>query len=235
MKYLQMLLENGQTPILTAFILGILTAVSPCPMATNITAIGYISKDLKNRHRVFINGILYTVGRILSYALVGTLLIAIIRKGVSIYPIQKAVSHYGEILISPVLILIGIYLLDWIHINLPMFNLANRESEVATRNGIGALLLGVLFALAFCPTSGIFFFGMLIPLSVAEPGGYFLPVVYAIATSLPVIVAAWIIAYSMASIGHFYKNIQVFEKWFRKIIAVLFILVGCYYGYIYYL
>ena len=96
-------------------------------------------------------------------------------------------------------------------------------------------MLGVLFALAFCPTSGLFYFGMLIPMSAAEPGGYLLPIVYAVATGLPVILVAWILAYSVAGIGKFYNRIQVFQKWFNRVVAVLFIAVGIYYAYINYL
>lgn len=235
MEFLQTLLDNSSMPVFTAFILGLLTAVSPCPLATNITAIGFISKDIESRHRVFMNGILYTLGRILSYTLLGAVLIVLLREGSSMYQVQKIISKYGEMLIAPALILIGIYMLDIIKVNLPTLNIGGDKLNVSKRNGIGALLLGVLFALAFCPSSGIFFFGMLMPMAAAETGGYLLPMVFAIATGLPVIVVAWILAYSVAGMGKFYNRMQVFEKWFRKAIAVIFILVGCYYAYIYYL
>ena len=81
MEYLQTWLDNSEIPIITAFLLGLLTAVSPCPLATNITAIGFISKDINNRNRIFTNGILYTLGRVLAYSALGTILIAILRKG----------------------------------------------------------------------------------------------------------------------------------------------------------
>jgi threonine/homoserine/homoserine lactone efflux protein len=97
------------------------------------------------------------------------------------------------------------------------------------------LLLGILFALAFCPTSGVFYFGMLMPMAAAETGGYLLPVVFALATGLPVIVVAWILAYSIAGLGKFYNRIQVFQKWFNRVVAVLFIVVGIYYAIINYL
>ena len=101
MNFLQSILENSSVPVITAFILGLLTAVSPCPLATNITAIGFIGKDIENRHRIFINGLLYTLGRILSYTVLGFILIPILREGASMLPVQKAVSKYGEILIAP--------------------------------------------------------------------------------------------------------------------------------------
>ena len=223
MDFLQSLLDSSSVPAITAFILGILTAVSPCPLATNITAIGFISKDIENRHRIF------------TYTVLGFILIPILREGASMFMVQKAVSKYGEMLIAPVLIIIGIFMLDIIKLNLPKINIGGESLKKKTKGGWGAMLLGVLFALAFCPTSGVFYFGMLIPLSAAETGGYLLPVIYAIATGLPVILFAWILAYSVAGLGKFYNRIQIFEKWFRKIVAILFIAVGIYYAIVFYL
>ena len=235
MNFLQSILENSSVPVITAFILGLLTAVSPCPLATNITAIGFIGKDIENRHRIFINGLLYTLGRILTYTVLGFILIPILREGASMFSVQKAVSKYGEILIAPLLIVIGIYMLDLIKLNIPKISVNGEYVKKRTKGSWGALFLGIIFSLAFCPSSGIFFFGMLIPLSAAEAGGYLLPVVYAIATGLPVILVAWVLAYSVAGLGKFYNRIQVFEKWFRKIVAILFIAVGIYYAVIFYL
>ena len=235
MNFLQSILENSSVPVITAFILGLLTAVSPCPLATNITAIGFIGKDIVNRHRIFINGLLYTLGRILTYTVLGFILIPILREGASMFAVQKAVSKYGEILIAPLLIVIGIYMLDLIKLNIPKISVNGEYVKKRTKGSWGALFLGILFSLAFCPSSGIFFFGMLIPLSAAEAGGYLLPVVYAIATGLPVILVAWVLAYSVAGLGKFYNRIQVFEKWFRKIVAILFIAVGIYYAVMFYL
>ena len=235
MNFLQSILENSSVPVITAFILGLLTAVSPCPLATNITAIGFIGKDIENRHHIFINGLLYTLGRILTYTVLGFILIPILREGASMFAVQKAISKYGEILIAPLLIVIGIYMLDLIKLNIPKISVNGEYVKKRTKGSWGALFLGILFSLAFCPSSGIFFFGMLIPLSAAEAGGYLLPVVYAIATGLPVILVAWVLAYSVAGLGKFYNRIQVFEKWFRKIVAILFIAVGIYYAVMFYL
>ncbi len=235
MNFLQSILENSSVPVITAFILGVLTAVSPCPLATNITAIGFIGKDIENRHRIFINGLLYTLGRVVTYTVLGFILIPILREGASMFAVQKAVSKYGEILIAPLLIVIGIYMLDLIKLNIPKISINGEYVKKRTKGSWGALFLGILFSLAFCPSSGIFFFGMLIPLSAAEAGGYLLPVVYAIATGLPVILVAWVLAYSVAGLGKFYNRIQSFEKWFRKIVAILFIAVGIYYAVMFYL
>ena len=160
MEFLQSLLENSNIHIYTAFLLGILTAISPCPLATNITAIGYISKDIESKHRIFWGGILYTVGRIITYTALGFIIIPILREGASIFPIQKVISKYGEMLIAAALILIGLFMLFGNKLNLPKFGFkGNGGDKLKKKGGWGALMLGVLFSLAFCPTSGVFYFG----------------------------------------------------------------------------
>lgn len=236
MFFLQSLLESSSIPPVTAFLLGILTAISPCPLATNITAIGYISKDIESRHRIFWRGILYTVGRIITYTVLGFIIIPVLREGTSMFAIQKVISKYGEMLIAPALILIGLFMLFGNKLNLPKFGFSGNGSDpLKERGGWGALLLGVLFSLAFCPTSGVFYFGMLMPMSAAETGGYLLPIVFAIATGLPVIIVAWILAYSMAGLGKFYNRMQILQQWLSKVVALLFIVAGVYYAIMFYL
>ena len=235
MDFLQNLLDNSNIPIITAFLLGLLTAISPCPLATNITAIGIIRKDIGNRNKIFLGGLLYTLGRVVAYTVLGIILISILKEGSSMFSLQKGISKYGEILIAPVLIFVGVFMLFGDRLNLNKYGFSGTGKAEKLKGNLGSLLLGVLFALAFCPTSGLFYFGMLIPMSAAEPGGYLLPIVYAVATGLPVILVAWILAYSVAGIGQFYNRIQVFQKWFNRVVAVLFIAVGIYYAYINYL
>ena len=235
MEILQTWLEGSDVPVLTAFILGLLTAVSPCPLATNITAIGFISKDIESKSHTFLLGILYTFGRILAYSLLGALLIYMVRRGIDTFDLQSEVSHWGEILLSPVLIVMGLLML--LGDSLPWLRLGIKTSERSEHlcGAWGSVLLGILFALAFCPTSGLFYFGMLIPMSAAAAGGYALPAVYALATGLPVMMVAWIIAYSVSNIATFYQKMQVFQKWFNRLVAALFILVGIYYAYTFYI
>lgn len=232
MEYLQTLLDNSETPVITAFLLGLLTALSPCPLATNITAIGFISKDISNRKQIFMNGILYTLGRVFAYSVLGAMLIMILRKGADMFSIQKGISQWGELLLAPALILIGLFMLFGDKLHLPKFGFSAAEKTEKLKGVWGSLLLGILFAMAFCPTSGLFYFGMLIPMSAIESEGYLLPVVFALATGLPVILVAWILAYSVAGIGKFYNRVQIFQKWFNRIVAILFILIGVYYGFL---
>ncbi len=233
MEYLQHLLDNTQFPILTAFILGLMVAISPCPLATNITAIGFISKDLNSQRRIFINGIVYTLGRAFSYTVLGI----IIYFGVETISIKKIFVQYGEKIIGPFLIIIGVLLLEFIKIKFPSFNQLSKkiEHKKNSSHGLSAFLLGVIFALAFCPSSGVFYFGMLIPLTVTSPTGLFLPLIFAIATGLPVIIVAYLLAFSISSIGSFYHKTKIMEKWFRRILSIIFISIGFYYTYLYYL
>ena len=232
MEFLQSILENTQYSFVTAFILGLMTAISPCPLAMNITAIGFISKDIEDRRRVFINGLVYTLGRAISY----TSLALIIYFGASKMNISLIFQGWGEKLLGPILILIGLFMLGVIKINFPGFSrLSDKIGERGKGSYWSTLLLGMLFALAFCPYSGVLYFMMLIPITVASAGGLYLPVVFAIATGLPVILFAWFIAYAVGNVGKVYNHIKAFELWFRRLVAVLFIIVGVYYVIVFFL
>jgi cytochrome c biogenesis protein CcdA len=237
MEFLQQLSSNTEIPIISAFLLGLMTAVSPCPLATNISAVGFISKDLQNRKKVFYNGLLYTLGRVISYTVLGIIMIAILKQGASIYKVQKAVSTYGEMIIGPLLILIGIFMLGVIKFNFSLTG--GLTSRMETKAGKGSawnsVLLGIVFALAFCPYSGVLYFGGLIPLSVSSSAGYFLPMIFAVATGLPVIIFAWILAFSVSKMASVYNKVKAFEFWFRKVVAVIFLVVGIYYCWTIYL
>lgn len=223
--FLNHLYTNSSLPFVSALVLGLLTAISPCPMATNITAIGFIGKDLANRNRVFYNGLIYTLGRTVSY----TLLALILFFGADQLRISGVFQQYGEKIIGPLLIIIGILMLGIIKLNFPALNkLSERFQNRRRFNYWDVFLLGVIFALAFCPYSGVLYFGMLIPLTVSTSGLH-LPVVFAVATGIPVILFAWVIAYTLSGMGNLYNRIKSFEFWFRKAVAVLFLGIGVYY------
>jgi cytochrome c-type biogenesis protein len=226
MEFLTNLLDNSSMPWFTAVLLGLMTSISPCPLATNITAIGFISKDLDNRNRVFLNGLFYTLGRAITY----TSIALIIYFGADQFRFSGFFQQYGEKIIGPLLILIGVFMLDILRIKFPgLSGLLSRMDNRKSWRFIDAVLLGMVFALAFCPYSGVLYFGMLIPMTVANASGLYMPVLFAVATGIPVILFAWLLAYTVSGIGVVYKKIKVFELWFRRVIAVLFIGVGIYY------
>ena len=220
---------------MTAFLLGLLTAISPCPLATNIAAVGFIGRNIENRKRVFINGLLYTLGRVLSYTLLGVVLIMILREGSSMFGIQKTIGTWGERVLGPALLVIGLFMLFGDRLNLPQFGFKGNAEGLARKGGWGALLIGILFALAFCPTSGVLYFGMLIPLSATTTAGYLLPAVFAIATALPVLVVAWILAFSVQQVGRLYGRMRTVQRWMNLFVGVLFIGIGIYYSWMMYM
>jgi len=231
MEFLQNLIDQSNFPLLTAFLLGLMTAISPCPLATNITALAYISKDVENRRTVFLNGLYYTLGRALTYTILGS----IIFFGASKFQISRAVQANGEKWIGPLLIVIGIFMLGVIKLPGSSGTLMQRFADkVKLGSSWGALFLGMIFALAFCPYSGVLYFGMLMPLVLSQPAGLILLPDFAIATGLPVMLLAYILAFSLGGIGKFYNKIKTFEVWFRHIVAVLFIFTGIYFVWIYF-
>ncbi len=226
MEFLTHIFENSTLPWVSAFVLGLMTAISPCPLATNITAVGFISKDIESRNRVFINGILYTLGRGISY----TTIAIVIFLGADQFRFSGIFQQYGEIILGPLLIIIGLLMLDLLKISFPgVAKLTSRMESKKKWGYLDAMLLGIIFALAFCPYSGVLYFGMLIPMTITNISGLYLPFVFAIATGIPVVIFAWLIAYSVGKIGGMYNKIKKIEFWFRKVVAVLFIIIGIYY------
>jgi cytochrome c-type biogenesis protein len=226
MEFLTNLLENSTMPWLSALVLGLMTAISPCPLATNITAIGFISRDIENRNRVFVNGLMYTLGRAISY----TVLALIIYFGADQLKFSGFFQLYGGKIIGPVLIIIGLLMLDLLKISFPGMSRITSKMESKTKwSYADAVILGVVFALAFCPYSGVLYFGMLIPMTISSASGLYLPIVFALATGIPVVLFAWLLAFSVSSLGKVYHKLKIFERWFRRVIALLFILVGVYY------
>ena len=233
MEYLQNLLDQSQWPVLTALVLGLMTAISPCPLATNITAIAYIGREIGDKRRIFLNGLIYTLGRITSYTALGL----IIYWGASRLDISIFFQKYLNKFLGPLLIVIGLLMLDIIKYNLKGGGkwVSRLEEKINIGRSWGAFLLGILFALAFCPYSGMLYFGMLIPITITSASGLYLPVIFAIATGLPVIIIAWLLAFTVRGIGNFYQRLKNFEIWFRRVVAVIFIIIGLYYSYVIYI
>ncbi|MGZ3852670.1 MAG: aromatic aminobenezylarsenical efflux permease ArsG family transporter [Flavisolibacter sp.] len=231
MDWMNELAQNSEFPLLAAFALGLLTAISPCPLATNITATAYIAKTITNRQKVLLSGLLYTVGRMLSY----TVLAALIYYGASQFRLAKLFQGNGEKFIGPVMIIIGLIMLGAIKLNfLAKGSLTDRLSERFKDKGLlGSFLLGIIFALAFCPYSGALFFAMLVPMTLSASAGLGLPIVFSVGTGLPVIFFAFVIAFTIEKLGRYFKMIQKVERVMRVAAGIVFILTGLYYLNIY--
>jgi cytochrome c-type biogenesis protein len=227
MGLINSLIDNYNFPILSAFLLGILTSISPCPLATNITAIAFISKDIKTPKYTIISGLFYTLGRGISY----TLLAALIYFGLSSFQISLIFQGWGDKVLGPILIIIGLVMFDVIKINFKNNNQIIEKIKLwlSSKGYLGSLALGMLFALAFCPYSGVLFFGVLIPLILKSASGLLLPAVFAFGTGLPVIIFSFLIAFSLKAVSKAFQVVQKVEKWLRYGVATMFILTGLYY------
>ncbi len=228
MNWLESLINNGQTPWVTAALLGFINAVSHCLLATNIAAICFITKEMKSPRKVFMSGIYYLLGRTFTYVTLAFIVLSIIQRGSNLDIIQEVMGHYGDMLIGPLLLLAGVIMLFADRINLPSVNIGvSHKFEVWARNSyFGSFLMGMVLALAFCPTSAFLFFGMLIPLSASSSEGLFLPLVFAITTALPVVVAIWVLVNSYSKLNSFFDKMQLAGKWFRITVSCILILTA---------
>ncbi|WP_452227279.1 aromatic aminobenezylarsenical efflux permease ArsG family transporter [Lacinutrix cladophorae] len=227
MDFLQSLLENYNIPILSAFLLGLMTAISPCPLATNITATAFISKNIASKRKVFLSGLLYSLGRGFSYTVIGLVLYF----GASKFHIARFFNQNGEKYLGPLLILLGLIMLNII--KLPFLGKSNFQEKLSDtfkdKGLLGSFLIGVVFALAFCPYSGALFFGILIPMTIVSADGLYLPIIFAFGTGLPVVLFTYLLAFTAGKIGIFYNRITKIEKGMRSIAGIVFILTGLYY------
>jgi cytochrome c-type biogenesis protein len=208
---------------------GILTSISPCPLATNIAAVSYIGGRISTQRGVFFAGVLYMFGRMLTYTVLG---VALVSSTQSVPAVANFLQKYMNLLMGPVLVLIGLILLDVIKLNVgnAMGGIANRlQGRIQHLGLFGAGLLGIIFALSFCPVSAALFFGSLFSLAVKHRSGIVLPSIYGVGTALPVLVFAILMAISARLVSKAYNKLAVFEIWARKITAVIFVIAGVYY------
>ena len=212
----------------TALYLGILTSISPCPLTTNIAAISYIGKRLENPRQVFFSGLLYTLGRTVTYLVLGVLIVTSV---FSMPVVSHALEKYMNKALGPILILAGMFLLGLLGFGSSRAPVGEGVGRRIASAGIwGAAPLGILFALSFCPTSAALFFGSLIPLAVSYESRYALPAIYGLGTGLPVLLFAVLIALGVRWIGALFHKLAVIDLWARRITGVAFIVVGILYA-----
>ncbi len=215
-------------PFLAAFLLGLLTAISPCPLATNIAAVAYIARDIEDRRKAALSGVLYTAGRAATYGILG---LALVYLGASVVNVSGFLRNSSIYYLGPFLVLVSLVMLDVINLSFLKGGYISRLGErIAGKGPLGAFFLGALFALSFCPYSAILFFGMLIPLALGTPaGGLYMPALYAVGTGLPVLVIALLIAFGAGAWAGHVDKIQKWEKYLRKGAGLIFLGVGVYY------
>ncbi|MEZ5359962.1 MAG: aromatic aminobenezylarsenical efflux permease ArsG family transporter [Candidatus Zixiibacteriota bacterium] len=211
----------------SALWLGILTSISPCPLAANIAAISFISKRVDNSGRALLTGAAYTVGRTVTYLVLAVILVVSLLK---VTDISLFLQKYMNQFVGPVLIIAGMFLLELIRFQTKGREAGEKLQKRVESGGLWpAFLLGVFFALSFCPVSAALFFGSLIPLAIATESAVILPVTYGIGTAVPVIIFAFLIAFGAQKVGKAFNALTKIEYWARRVTGVVFILVGIYY------
>jgi cytochrome c-type biogenesis protein len=217
--------------VASALWLGILTSISPCPLATNITAISFVGRRAESPTKVFFAGLLYTIGRALTYATLGVLLATSL---LSAPRVSFVLQKYMNRVLGPVLILAGMFLLELLRLRLPSRGVGGGlQKRVETWGIWGALLLGILFALSFCPVSAALFFGSLLPLAIKNGSGFLFPALYGAGTAIPVLVFALLLALGMRSLRRIFNQLVVIEVWGRRLTGTVFVGVGVYFSLVY--
>jgi len=220
-------MEFGAAEIFSVIWLGILTSISPCPLATNIAATSYIGQQIHSRFATVIAAVAYTVGRTLCYMVISILIVAGL---ISIPGVSNFLQIHMNRILGPFLFIAGLFILDLIPLRLPTFSLSVERLQKLGESGFpGAVLMGFLFALSFCPLSAALFFGSVIPLALKFQSRIFLPLLYGVGTAAPVIGFAFIMAYSTRFAGMFFNRLARVELWLRRITGGLFILIGVYF------
>jgi cytochrome c-type biogenesis protein len=212
----------------SAFWLGLLTAISPCPLATNIAALSFVGRRLDRPRAALLRGLLYTLGRTLTYVALAALLVASL---LSAPALAHWLQTYMNRLLGPLLILVGMVLLDLLPLRLPgLAGGADLQRRAESWGLAGAALLGVLFALSFCPVSAALFFGSLLPLAVRHQSSLALPALYGLGTGLPVLAFAVLVALGATRVGAAFQRLGAFERWARRVTGGLFLAIGLYYA-----
>jgi cytochrome c-type biogenesis protein len=217
--------------LISALWLGILTSISPCPLATNIATISFLSKRVTHPRQVLLAGLAYTLGRMLTYSVLGVFIITSL---VRVSFISNFLQRYMNMALGPLLLLMGLFLLGVVRFGGLNISFSEEKKQDLARSGIkGAFALGVMFALSFCPISAALFFGSLIPLALSSSNGILLPFLFGIGTALPVVVVSVCLALGVDIASHWFHRFSNAEKYARKLTGVIFVLVGLYYIWIY--
>jgi len=232
-----------------ALYLGVLTSISPCPLATNIAAISYIGRKVEDSRLVLRAGMLYTLGRCLLYLGLATLLTT---TAMSIPAVSVFLQASMHLVLGPIFLLLGMFLVGLITFMVSGTVMTEGMQKRVDAMGVwGALLLGILFAVSFCPTSAAWFFGLLALTMGSEAGAItlvlerigivlpeaslagssvVLPLIYGIGTALPVLIVAGLLAYSAQAVGKAYNALSQIEWWARMVTGWVFIVVGVYFS-----
>ena len=202
--------------------LGLLAAVSPCPLATNLAAISILTRGQGPTRRIAVTGVAYALGRITPLVAIAAIVSwGIVRSSTLSHVLQK----YGDRATGPLLVIIALVLLDLMPFRLPTIGFKAKESGEG-KGFVGAFAMGVAFARAMCPTSAALYFGGLIPLAVRHNAPVVLPFAFGIATAAPVLAASVLLILSANGLSRFFENLKRAERIIRIATGYAFLVYG---------
>ncbi len=219
--------QQAHLPLLAAFVLGLLVAINPCQLAINISALTYLTRRAKYKHpkRTLL---MYILGKTITYSVLGWILMCLIGGGKNIEGIENLLVK-AETIVPFILITLGLFMIYRAlrpHHHHHGDNCHN-SGEMITRNGpLGALVLGITLAFAFCPESAIFYFGLMLPLSVSSEVGVFVPLIFAVAAGIPVLALAWAIKKTFTQTDSIGTTFEYAQQWINGCVGILFILLA---------
>ena len=213
--------------IISAFILGLLVALNPCQLAINLSALTYLNNRSDKQHPLMSKGLLYVLGRSITYSILGIILSILIQQGLNIEGVRTLMSK-GEDILPYLLIIIGVYLIyRMLHHHDHHGEECHSCGKTIKRSGpLGALALGLMLAMAFCPETAIMYFGMLLPMSVANTLGWIAPVAFALGAALPVITMAYLFSKAAEKAHGFEATFKHFQQWANGVFGLAFIVAG---------
>lgn len=220
---------SSDIPLVAAFFIGLMMAISPCPMATNVTAIAYVSRKIGDSRYTILVGLFYSLGRIFAYVAIAALIVLC---GLNVQSIALFLQKYGDLLLGPILLICGILMLEIIPLSLGLEHSGLQKfkdqmgQKLSDQGLVGSFFLGILFALSFCPFSAVLFFGMLVPLALSTQDPIGVPLAFGFATGLPVILFSVLLVTGVKRCSNVLGKVQAVEVWFRRTVAIVFILVG---------
>ncbi len=225
---IQSLAGSMNLPLVSALLFGLLGSAAPCQLSTSVAALAFVSRRADDGRKLLGQTFAFVAGKVTVYALVGGVLVAL---GLQVNQITETaipVVVFARRALGPLLVVVGLFMVGVLASRLSVgervstwfYNRAGRRKGLAP-----AYLMGLAFAFTFCPTLFWLFFGLTIPLAIASPGGIVFPGVFAIGTTLPVIVLA-LLAYQMVNVGQLVRRFKSASVWVQRVVGVIFILIG---------
>ena len=217
------MMQSADLPLLTAFLLGLVVALNPCQLGINISALTYLAEDDTHQYRFLVRGVLYSLGRMTTYAVLGWVLKVVVSSGMKIDGLQQVLSKAEDVVPYVLIVFVLFFIYRAFRRHHHHDSCHHSKQMIQAHGRLGAFVLGLLLAFAFCPESAVFFFGMMLPLSVSTPYGWLVPLFFSMAAIVPVFVMVYFVRLTMMSgARRFEHKMEAFQTIVNIVSAIVF-------------